>query len=158
MPVFDGVMPERVNMLRIGACCHTGPLDETKTVYGRKEMDVLHDDVFTLEAEVIEMNTKPTYPIGKLGVAASGKKVKYVDRGSRRRALLAIGTADYGDIYNIIPQLEGSSVTMASGDHTILDIEDSPREWKVGDIVEFEINYASLVFLTNTRNVHIVYK
>ena len=57
-----------------------------------------------------------------------------------------------------VPKAVVESILGASSDHTILDIEDSPREWKVGDIVEFEIDYASVVFLTNCRNVHIVYK
>ena len=45
----------------------------------------------------------------------------------------------------------------ASSDHTILDIEDAEREFKPGDIVSFGINYASLVYVTNCRNVQIVF-
>ena len=45
----------------------------------------------------------------------------------------------------------------ASSDHTILDIEDAERDLKLGDIVEFDIDYASIVYLTNCRNVQIVF-
>ena len=153
MPVFDKEMPARVNMLRIGAAVFAGPLEDLRVNYGRKEMDILHDDVFTLEAEVIEVKTKPSHPIGKLGVDAFGQRPHYVDRGNRRRALLAIGRADYGDIDDIIPQLEGAKVVGASGDHTILDIEDCAERLRVGDIVKFKLRYSAIMHLTASENV-----
>ena len=106
---------------------------------------------------MIEVRTKPTHPIGELGVNAFGKTPKYRDRGNRRRALLAIGGADFGDYGDILPQLEGSFVLGCSGDHTILDIEDCERNIKVGDIIEFNIKYATLVYITNSNNTEMVY-
>ena len=155
MPLFDGVMPPEVNMLRIGAVVHCGPYEDLRTCYGRREIDELRGDVFTLEAEVIEVNTKPTHPIGELGVNAFGEKAVYTDRGDRKRAILAIGRADYGDIGDILPQLEGSEVTMASGDHTILDIEDCKEDIRVGDTVRFSLKYSAILRLTASENVTI---
>ena len=111
--------------------------------------------MFTLEAEVIEVNTKPTHPIGELGVNAFGEKAVYTDRGDRKRAILAIGRVDYGDIGDILPQLEGSEVTMASGDHTILDIEDCKEDIRVGDTVRFSLKYSAILRLTASENVTI---
>ncbi len=158
MPLLDGVMPSKVNMLRIGALVYCGPLEDFRTCYGRKEADVLSDEVFILEAEVVELNTKPTHPIGELGVNAFGEKAVYVDRGERKRAVLAIGRADYGNIGDIFPQLEGAEVTMASGDHTILDIEDCVEDLKVGDVVRFKLRYSSILRLTASENVNIIEK
>ena len=155
MPLFDGVMPSKVNMLRIGALVHCGPTEDLRTCYGREEVDVLSDEAFILEAEVIETNTKPTHPIGELGVNAFGEKAVYVDRGRRRRAILAVGRADYGDIGDIIPQLEGAEVTMASGDHTILDIQDCKEPLRVGDTVRFKLKYSAIMRLTTSENVTI---
>ena len=45
----------------------------------------------------------------------------------------------------------------ASSDHTIIDVEDAERSVEVGDILSFDVDYASLCYLTNCRNVHIVY-
>lgn len=156
MPVFDKVMPPKINMLRIGAIVHCGPLEDLRTCYGREEVDVMSDEAFILEAEVIETNVKPTHPIGKLGVNAFGEKAVYTDRGRRRRAILAIGRADYGDTGDIVPQLEGAEVTMASGDHTILDIEDCKENLRVGDVVRFKVKYSALMRLTASENVKIV--
>lgn len=155
MPLFDGVMNPKVNMLRIGAVTFIGPLEDIRTCYGRTEAEELSDECFILETEVIETNTKPTHPIGELGVDASGKVGHYVDRGRRRRAILAIGRADYGDIDDIVPVLEGAEVTMASGDHTILDIEDCSEKLRVGDIVRFKVKYSALMRLTTSENVSI---
>ena len=158
MPLLDKVMPPKVNMLRIGAVVYCGPLEDLRTCYGRTEADVLSDEAFTLEAEVIETNVKPTHPIGELGVDAFGKKAVYVDRGNRRRAILAVGRADYGDIDDIVPQLEGAEVTMASGDHTILDVEDCKEQLRVGDVVKFKLKYSAILRLTTSENITIVEK
>ena len=155
MPLFDKVMPPKVNMLRIGAVVYCGPLEDLRTCYGREEADVLSDEALVLEAEVIETNTKPTHPIGELGVDAFGKKAVYVDRGRRRRAILAVGRADYGDIDDIVPQLKGAEVTMASGDHTILDIEDCEEQLRVGDTVKFKLKYSAILRLTASENITI---
>ena len=155
MPVFDKVMPAKVNMLRIGAVTFCGPTEDLRTCYGRTEVDVMSDEALVLEAEVIETNTKPTHPIGELGVDAFGKKATYIDRGRRRRAILAIGRADYGDIDDIIPQTEGAEVTMASGDHTIVDIEDCKEEIRVGDVMRFKLKYSAILRLTTSENVTI---
>ena len=64
---------------------------------------------------------------------------------------------DYGDISEIFPVEEGITVLGVSSDHTILDVEDYKYDIKPGDIVTFDINYASMVYLTNCRNVQIVY-
>ena len=153
MPLFDCKMPERVNMLRLGSSAFLGSTDETCRIYGRHEMDELHDDVFILEAEVIEVRTKPTHPIGKLGVNAFGKKAVYRDRGDRRRALLAIGGADFGDLDDLIPMLPGASLVGCSGDHTILDVEDVDEIIRVGDVVRFKLHYTAVLHLTSSENV-----
>lgn len=155
MPVFDGVMPKRINHLRIGAVALCGPMEDLKQNYGRDEVDVLSGDGFILEAEVIEVKTKPSHPIGKLGVDAFGKKRKYKDRGLRQRALLAVGRQDHGDIDNIIPIAEGVEVIGASGDHTILDIEDCRDIIRVGDVMKFRLSYSGLLYLSSSENVSV---
>lgn len=154
MPVIDGLMPGKINNLRIGALSLCGPMEDYRICYGREEADVLSDEAFVLEAEVIETGIKPTHPVGELGVDAFGKKAEYTDRGDRRRALLAVGRADYGDIGDIVPVLEGAEVTMASGDHTVLDTEDCGTGLKAGDIVKFKLRYSAILRLTASENVH----
>ena len=156
MGVFDGYM-DGINMLRIGAGIIAGPYEELATVYGRKELDALQSP-FILEAEIIEIKKKPSYPIGKLGVDAFGKKGEYIDQGIRLRALIAVGRADYGDISSLIPIDENIKVIGASGDHTILDIEDSKNNYNIGDIIKFELKYSAILNLSSSENVERIYK
>lgn len=158
MGVFDGYMPAKVNMLRIGAGILCGPLEEMKLTYGYDQMDALNDDVFTLRAEIIEIKDKASHPVGTLGVDAFGMKRTYVDRGIRKRALLAVGRADYGETEDIIPIDEGIEVIGASGDHTIIDIEDAKKTYKIGDIMEFKLHYSAIMRLTGSENVKHVIK
>ena len=158
MGVFDDYMPEKVNMLRIGAGILVGPLDETCTCYGYHQMEMLNDDSFVLEAQVIEVKLKASHPIGTLGVDAFGHKNTYVDRGMRKRALCAVGGADFGDPGDIIPLDPGVQVVGCSGDHLILDVEDATVTPEVGDIIRFKPRYTALLRLTGSENVHIIDK
>ena len=158
-PLFDGVMPDRVNMLRIGEAIPQGCNASACIETGIKQLEQLHGDAFTLAAQIVELNVKPTYPIGEIGTDAFGRKKEYIDRGNRLRVILAVGLADYGDTCDIIPQLEGATIWGASSDHTILDIEDTPAHirdnLKIGDIVSFELRYGAMLHLAhNDKTVH----
>ena len=117
----------------------------------------MHQDVYTLKAEVIEVKTKPSVPVGELGVDAFGHTPEYPEKGMRRKLLLGMGKVDFGSIEEIFPRDPGIEILGASSDHTILDVTDSKVDYKVGDIVEFTINYASIVYVTNCRNVRRVF-
>ena len=80
-------------------------------------------------------------------------KTKYRDRGQRRRALLAIGGADFGDLGDLTPMLPGAELVGCSGDHTILDIEDCEEILKVGDVVRFKLHYTAVLHLMSSENV-----
>lgn len=144
---LDGTMPPRVNHLRVGEGILLG------RVWGC-DMDFMHKDIFTLRAEVIEAKVKPSHPVGELSVDAFGRTRTYVDRGRRRRALLAMGRVDYGECDDLICREPGVKVLGASSDHTILDIHDAARPIQVGDILEFDLCYATMVYLTNSESVH----
>ena len=152
--IFDGDMPKRINHLRVGEGII---LARDLDIFYGYDLSFMHQDTYTLKAEVIEVKDKPSHPVGKISIDAFGHTPEYVDRGIRKRALLGIGKVDYGSIEEIFPKDEGIEVIGASSDHTILDIEDCKRDLKPGDIVAFGINYASMVYVTNCRNVQIVY-
>ncbi len=139
------------NLLRLGEIVLTGQ------IYGCSP-NFTHKDVFTLKAEVVECRDKPSFPVGELTVDAFGKAASYEDRGIRRRALVAVGRVDYGDFADIKPRLPGVEILGASSDHTILDVEAVKDQIQVGDVLEFDVGYPSLVYLTNTKSVEIAYR
>ena len=154
MRVLDGNIPKRINLLRIGEGIL---LARDLDVFYGYDMSDMYQDVFRLKAEVIEVKNKPSHPVGTIAVDAFGHTPVYVDRGMRKRALLGVGKVDYGDPSELLPLEEGIEVLGASSDHTIIDIENAPKEWKAGDIMEFDVCYATIVYLTNCRNVNIAF-
>ena len=154
MRVLDGNLPPRINMLRVGE----GVLlnYDLPHLYDY-HIDDMYEDTFKLRAEIIEIKDKPSHPVGEIGFDAFGHRIQYEDRGIRRRALLGIGKCDYGDPDELICCEPGAEVLGASSDHTILDVQDVKRKLWVGDVVEFAIKCATIVYLTNSPNVDKVY-
>jgi len=151
--IIEGDMPTRINHLRVGEGILLGR--DLQELWGY-DMSYLHTDVFTLKAEVLEVRSKPSYPQGEILFDAFGNKAVYVDRGIRKRALIGLGKLDYAFPDKIFPRDKGVEVLGASSDHTILDIEDAERRFQTGDIVEFDVCYASLIYATSSPNVKLV--
>ena len=126
--------------------------------YTFRNVKKLSFGIVDLRMEVVECKPKPSYPVGELTVDAFGKTREYTDRGIRRRALCAAGRVDYGDPFDLTPRLAGVEVLGASSDHTILDVEDAAVPVRLGDVLDFGVSYGSLVYLTNTPEVRIVYR
>ena len=154
--VHWGTMPAGVNHLRIGETILLGK--DLQVDWGIRDMDYLRMDALTLRAEVVEVKDKPTYPIGEFAIDAFGRKPVYEDRGIRRRAILALGRADVGELESLIPREPGLTVIGGSSDHCIVDVEDCPRRLQVGDIVEFSLCYSHMLYATARSDMRIIFK
>ena len=154
--VHWGTMPAGVNHLRIGEAILLGK--DLQVDWGIRDMDYLRMDALTLRAEVVEVKDKPTYPIGEFAIDAFGRKPIYEDRGIRRRAILALGRADVGELESLIPREPGMTVIGGSSDHCIVDVEDCPRRLQVGDIVEFSLCYSHMLYATARSDMRIIFK
>lgn len=150
--VLDGKMPARINHLRIGEGIILAY--DLKEIWGL-DMEEMHQDVFSLKAEIIEIKDKPTHPVGEIFIDCFGRKPVYEDKGIRKRALLATGKLDYALSDKIFPRTEGIEVIGDSSDHCIIDIEDCGEELNIGDVIEFDLSYPSLMYLSNNRYVNI---
>lgn len=151
--IMDGDLPARINMLRVGEGIILAR--DLQDLWGY-DMSYLHKDAFILRAEVIEVRDKPTHPVGEIMFDAFGNRPTYEDRGIRRRALVGVGKVDYGAPEDLIPLNENIKVLGASSDHTILDVEDA-GDIHVGDIIDFEICYSNIVYVTNSDNINKIY-
>ena len=149
-------MPAGVNHLRIGEAILLGK--DLQVDWGIRDMDYLRMDALTLRAEVVEVKDKPTYPIGEFAIDAFGRKPVYEDRGIRRRAILALGRADVGELESLIPREPGLTVIGGSSDHCIVDVEDCPRRLQVGNIVEFSLCYSHMLYATARSDMRIIFK
>ena len=146
-----GGVPKKINHLRIGEGINN---TQDLPLYWDTNIEGLDPDVFILKAQIVELNEKPTHPIGQLMVNAFGDLPHYDDRGIRKRAIVALGNQDLGDSSRLVPRDKDMQVLGASSDHTILDINDCKTQYKLGDIVEFNILYQAMLMTTLSDYVH----
>lgn len=153
--MFNDELDKDVNHLRIGGILVQGTYYKEFCDFPKYLPGIV--DVYVLKAQIIELNSKPTYPIGELVVDGFGNTPCYVDRGIRKRAIIALGKYDVGSGLQIYPVDKDIIVLGGSSDHIILDIEDSKNEYKVGDFVSFYLDYESILFSNGSVDVNKVY-
>ena len=146
--VLNGTMPKRINNLRIGEGILNGK--DLKDHWGL-DMSFLNLDVLTVKAEIIEVKEKPSHPQGELFVDAYGNKPVYEDKGIRKRALLGIGKLDVAIYEQFVPREAGIEILGGSSDHLIVDITDCLTPMKVGDILEFDVRYSTMMYTSGSK-------
>jgi predicted amino acid racemase len=142
-----GTMPGKVNNLRMGEIIVLG----RETAYG-DAVENTYDDAFKLQTEIVEIKTKGSKPIGTIGMDAFGNTPTFEDKGMLLRAICAVGRQDV-DPSNLIPLDEGIEILGSSSDHLLLNMTDANREYKVGDVVEFKLEYGALLSLTTSEYI-----
>ncbi|KXZ39451.1 Predicted amino acid racemase [Alkalithermobacter thermoalcaliphilus JW-YL-7 = DSM 7308] len=145
-------MPQGVSNLRLGEAIALG----RETAYGDK-IEGAYQDAFKLICEIVELKEKPSVPIGEIGMDAFGNKPVYEDRGIRKRAIIGIGKQDI-NISAITPIDTKIDILGASSDHLILDVTESDINYKVGDKVEFNLEYGALMSAATSEYVYKVFK
>lgn len=145
--MLEDKLPGSITNLRLGESIVLG----RETAYGNI-IETMYDDVFILETEIIELKTKPSVPIGEIGMNAFGKKPIFKDIGNHKRAILAIGKqdVDYNELYPMDKDIE---ILGGSSDHIIINVENSKYDYKVGDIVKFKLTYGSILSLFTSKYV-----
>ena len=149
--VHWGTMPEGINHLRIGEGILVAK--DLQVDWGIHDMDYLRMDCMTLRAQIVEVKDKPTHPVGPIMVDCFCNRPTYEDRGIRRRAIAGIGRADVGDIMMLHPRTPGMTVVGGSSDHCILDVEDCDPCPQVGDIVDFDVIYLTMLYASAREDV-----
>ncbi|AOY76967.1 ornithine racemase Orr [Clostridium formicaceticum] len=143
-----GGLVKEINQLRLGEAILLG----TESAYGENIQGV-HQDVFTLVAEIIEIKEKPSMPIGKIGRDAFGNVPVFVDQGIRKRAILAIGKQDLAT-HKIYPTDSSIKIIGSSSDHLIVDITDVSKALKIGDELRFHVGYGAMLALMTSEYVY----
>ncbi|MCR2032111.1 ornithine racemase Orr [Anaerofustis stercorihominis] len=142
--VDRGEMIDGINNLRLGEVILLG----NETSYGTP-VEGLHHDNFILEAQIVELKEKPSVPIGEIGIDAFGNKPEFVNKGTMKRAIIAVGKQDVR-IDGMTPVDSNIEILGASSDHTILDLTNVDKIYKLGDTVSFKLDYgATLAAMTS---------
>ena len=143
----EGKIPAGINHLRLGEAILLG----TESAYGAKLLGMNYD-CFQLTAEIIEVQEKPSMPVGTIGVDAFGQIPIFENRGIRKRAIAAVGKQDLAT-HPIKPLDEQIEILGASSDHLILDITDTDHAYQVGDELSFSLSYGAMLALTTSPYV-----
>jgi predicted amino acid racemase len=150
--IEKGELPAGINNLRLGEAFIAGREAAYKT-----RIKNTFDDAVILEAQIIEVQTKPSLPLGERGIDAFGERPAFKDQGMIRRAICAVGRQDL-EPGGIIPLDRGIEVLGASSDHLILNLSSSERDYGPGDTVSFVPNYVALLRLFASSYISRVYR
>ena len=143
----NGGMPKEINHFRIGESITLG-----RNVIDRSPWPGTRQDTFRVIAEIVEVECKPSIPIGSRGQDAFGGYHDFVDRGIRKRAICNIGRQDVM-VDGITPEDAGIIVLGGSSDHLVLDVEEAHSDIKVGDEIIFYPSYGALLAATTSPYV-----
>lgn len=148
--VFKKQIPAGINHLRVGETLFFGAnLFTGKTIKGMK------DDVITLKAEIIELQEKPKVPEGVMQENPSGEtfEINNEDYGKTSfRALLDIGLLDITPDF-LIPRDKNLQIAGASSDILVIDLGTNPKNYQVGDFIQFKLKYMGALGLFNSAYV-----
>jgi len=145
--IWKNELPKGINNLRLGEAFLLG----NDTAYGEKIAGAT-SDALILEAQIIELQEKPSLPIGEAGVDAFGLKPSYEDKGVIKRAILAIGKQDT-DQDSLTPLDKDIEILGSSSDHLILDVTGCGKNYQAGDIISFEVGYGGLLKASTSKYV-----
>ena len=147
--IFQGLLPEGINHFRVGETLFMGT-----DVYHNTTFDEMENDVFQLFAEIIELTEKPMVPVGELGYNLKGEKQeKEANTGdTSNRAIIDIGLLDVDDQHVKLKD-DKLSIVGASSDMIVLDLGANEDEYKIGDLIEFEMDYMGILRIMNSRYI-----
>lgn len=145
--VQNGLIPRGITQLRIGEAIVLG----RETAFGDK-IPHTYDDVFVLEAQIVELKEKPSYPRGILGMDAFGERQVYVDRGIMKRAILGVGKQDV-NMNDLIPMDNSIELIGSSSDHLIINVTNSQYPYSVGDVIKFKLRYGGILSCSTSEYV-----
>jgi len=148
--LFAGDVPAEVNHLRIGETLYYGRDLVNGATFGG-----MRDDVFELEAEVVEVAEKPDRPSGPFGDAPLGASDAAAGEGpvgATRRALLDAGWLDL-EPHLLTPKEAGIEVVGVSSDMTVLDVARRTAPTRVGERLRFAVDYMGALKLLHSPYV-----
>ena len=146
--MLKNARPMAVNHFRIGEA-----LFFAKDLFTGETIEGMHNDVFRLYAEIIEITEKPNNPTGELGENVAGNVYEVnenVDLSETSlRAILDFGLLDMQPQY-LTPTDDSITIIDSSSDMTVIDISNSKNKYKVGDLVTFNLQYMGALYLLNS--------
>ncbi len=148
--IENSLLPRGINHFRIGETLFMGT-----NAYDQSDYSSLEQNVFVLYAEIIELYEKPIVPSGELGTNLEGDAFTFnkEDIGkTSNRALIDIGLLDV-DIKHLQPADDKIIIAGATSDMIVLDLGDNTQNYRVGCLVELQLDYMGIVRIMNSKYI-----
>lgn len=149
--LFSHQLPSGVNHFRVGEALFFG-----LNLFTGETFEGMHDDVFELEAEIIELTEKPMVPSGVLAENPSGESFE-IDESlygkTSHRAILDLGLLDINPRF-LLPKQGKLNVLGASSDMLVVELGENENNCKVGDTLRFNLRYMGALSLLNSRYIN----
>jgi predicted amino acid racemase len=148
--IFQNLLPNGVNHFRVGESFFMGT-----EPYNNEPIDEMHNDVFELSAEIIELTEKPIVPDGELGENLKGDSLNFneEDRNSTSyRAIIDLGVLDVEEGQAVL-QDKDLEIVGSSSDVLVIDLGDNPKNYQLGDYITFDLGYLAILRIMNSRYI-----
>ena len=148
--IFQHMLPKGINHFRVGETLFLGT-----DVYNNKPFKRMHSDVFRLYSEIIELSEKPLVPTGEMGPNVEGLTFTFEDKligQTSYRAIIDLGLLDV-DEHHIEAVDPNIRFVGASSDMIVIDLAENEKNYKVGDLLEFKMDYMGVLRIINSRYV-----
>lgn len=140
-------LPKAINHFRIGEALFFGNNLITGAPYPE-----MHQDVFKLFCEIIEITHKPRTPIGTLAKNPSGEMFEINEEEIGQysyRAILDLGLLDI-QVHHLFPDDPDIHILSASSDMLVVDLGDNISGYEVGQYLSFRVDYMGALSLLNS--------
>src|SRR6056297_1209244 len=148
--IKNNTLPEGINHFRVGETLFMGT-----DLYHDEHIKGMAKDIFTLRAEIIELAEKPIVPDGKMGSNVEGESFQFPRKKVGKtsyRAIVDLGLLDT-DRDHIFPADDSIEIVGASSDMMVMDLKNNKNGYKLGDFVEFTMDYVGALHLLNSPYV-----
>jgi len=148
--IFKNLLPRGINHFRVGETLFLGT-----DVYNNSTIKKMHSDVFRLYAEIIELIEKPIVPTGEIGTNVEGQTLEFDENligKTTYRAIIDLGLLDVEEKH-IDPVDNNIKFVGASSDMLVIDLGENLKEYKVGDLLEFKMDYMGTLRILNSKYI-----
>lgn len=148
--IYKHLLPRGINHFRVGETVFLGT-----NVYNNTAFKKMSTDVFILYAQIIELIEKPQVPDGDMGTNVDGVLTTFDENLAGKksgRAIVDIGLLDV-DEKHIFPVDKQCSIVGGSSDMFVVDLSDNSKNYKVGDFLEFKLDYMGTLRILNSKYI-----
>ncbi len=148
--IFQNLLPKGINHFRVGETLFLGT-----DVYNNKKIKKMNSDVFRLYTEIIELIEKHVVPMGELGTNVEGDNFEF-DQNSigakSYRAIIDLGLLD-ADTDHLEFRDKSLTFAGASSDMIVIDLGNNKKKYKVGDLIEINLDYMGILRIMNSKYI-----